>query len=109
MALVKAGARYFYNDATGVIYPWSPDLEKIKGLTLFTPRTSGEFNTGMMLAGDEPPAEAPKVKTTKVTKTVRYKAEAPIAPAVDTVEVPTASGSSRIPAVHLTPSAQSDV
>lgn len=104
MAFVKAGHRYYYNNTSGAVYPWSPDLEKIKGLTMFTAPRDGEFDTGMMLAG-EATEEAPVAKTkASRAKTVKYKAEVPQGPPANSVEVPTASGSATIPAVNLTPS-----
>jgi phage-related minor tail protein len=51
MALVKKGARYFFNPTQNAVYPYSADLEKIKGLIPFTASTTGEFNIGMTLAG----------------------------------------------------------
>jgi hypothetical protein len=110
MAVVKAGHRYYYNNAYGALYPWSPDLEKVKGLTLFTAPRDGEFNTSMLLVGEAAP-EAPVAKAKPArAKTVKYvAAEAPPAPTQgNTVEVPTASGSATIPAVNLTASEQSD-
>jgi hypothetical protein len=104
MAFVKAGHRYYYNNTSGAVYPWSPDLEKVKGLTLFLAPRDGEFDIGMMLAG-EPVKEAPaaKPKASRV-KPVKYRAEEPQIPPANSVEVPTASGSATIPAVNLTSS-----
>jgi len=110
MAFVKAGHRYYYNNTSGAVYPWSPDLEKVKGLTLFHAPRDGEFDTSMTLAGEAPqevpaaPKRAPVKKAP--AKTVRYiGAEAPPVPGEShTVEVPTASGSATIPAVNLTSS-----
>ena len=104
MAFVKAGHRYYYNNMSGAVYPWSPDLEKVKGLTLFKAPRDGEFDTSMMLAG-EAAEEVPVTKTKAPrAKTVKYKAEVPQESPANSVEVPTASGSATIPAVNLTPS-----
>lgn len=65
MSLVKAGNRYFYNNSTGAVYPWSPDLEKVKGLLQFTPTTDGPFDIAMTLAGDPAPAVPPKASPAK--------------------------------------------
>lgn len=103
MAFVKAGHRYYYNNTSGAVYPWSPDLEKVKGLTLFKAPRDGEFDTGMMLADAAEEVPAVKAKAPRA-KTVKYKAEVPQEPSANSVEVPTASGSATIPAVNLTPS-----
>jgi hypothetical protein len=103
MAFVKAGYRYYYNNTSGVLYPWSPDLEKVKGLTMFTAQYDGEFDTNTMSAKAVEEAPVTKVKAPR-TKTVKYKAEVPQEPSANNIEVPTASGPAMIPAVNLTPS-----
>ena len=60
MSLVKAGQRYFYNNATGAVYPWSPDLDKVKGLLAFTSPADGPFDISMTLAGEKAPVAPPK-------------------------------------------------
>lgn len=60
MSLVKAGQRYYYNNLTGAVYPWSPDLEKVKGLLQFTPQKDGPFDIGMTLAHEPAPETPPK-------------------------------------------------
>ena len=110
MAVVKAGHRYFHNNTSGVVYPWAPDLEAVKGLTLFTAQRDGEFDKDMLTKKEveaEPEAPPAKAKSPRI-KTVKYVAEVPVAPAVNTVEVPTASGTATIPAVNLTPSDLAD-
>ena len=67
MALVKKGARYFFNPTQNAVYPYSADLEKIKGLIPFTAPASGEFTISMTLAGSASgePAKAVKAQTAK--------------------------------------------
>ena len=103
MAFVKAGHRYYYNNTSGALYPWSPDLEKVKGLTMFTAPRDGEFEAAMLQAG-ETAEEAPVAPKRGLVKTPPLKTVKYVAPAVDTVEVPVASGSATVPAVNLTSS-----
>jgi hypothetical protein len=64
---VKKGSRYFYNPTQKAVYPYSADLEKIKGLISFTAPASGEFTVAMTLAGSAggEPAKAVKAQTAK--------------------------------------------
>lgn len=112
MSFVKAGHRYYYNNTSGAVYPWSPDLEKVKGLTLFKAPRDGEFEVGMTMtsvAAEEEPVVPKRAPVKKAPlKTVKYVAAEPAEPQGNTVEVPTASGSVTIPAVNLTASDQTD-
>jgi hypothetical protein len=65
MSLVKAGSAYYYNNSTGAVYPWSPDLDKVKGLTQFTPTKDGPFDISMTLANEPAPAAPPKAQPAK--------------------------------------------
>jgi hypothetical protein len=107
MAFVKAGHRYYYNNLTGALYPWSPDLETVKGLTLFTARKDGMFELSMMQPGEKEQPLKPGPKAKPKAKTVKYVGtEDPLkeVPSAETATVPTNSGPRTIPAVKLTSS-----
>ena len=56
-ATVKKGDRYFYNTKNAAVYPWAPDLVRVKGLIPFVAPEDGAFNIGMTLAQAQETAE----------------------------------------------------